>query len=59
MIMLMGRDYVFKMQPPMSLLFMPQIIYEHGEPWWNDINRVKLLIHQPEVSGNPTSRVIW
>jgi hypothetical protein len=29
-------------------------IYEHGEPWWNDINRGKFLIHPPELSGNPT-----
>jgi hypothetical protein len=36
-------------------LFIPQVIYEHGEPWWNDIEREKLLIHPPELSGNPTS----
>jgi hypothetical protein len=34
------------------------VIYEHGEPWWNYINRENLLIHQPENSGNPTSRAI-
>jgi hypothetical protein len=22
-----------------SLLFIPQMIYEHGEPWWNDTDR--------------------
>jgi hypothetical protein len=31
------------------------VIYEHGEQWWNDINRGKLPIHPPELSGNPTS----
>jgi hypothetical protein len=30
-------------------LFIPQVIYEHGEPWWNDISRGKLLIHPPEL----------
>jgi hypothetical protein len=26
----------------MGLLFIPQIIYESGEPWWNDIVKGKL-----------------
>jgi hypothetical protein len=30
-------------------------MHEHGEPWWNDINRGKLLICPPGLSGNPTS----
>jgi hypothetical protein len=29
-------------------------IYEHGEPWWNDIDRSKLLIRPSEVSWNTT-----
>jgi hypothetical protein len=33
-------------------LFIPQEIYEHGEPRWNDIDRRKLLIRPPELSGN-------
>jgi hypothetical protein len=37
----------------------PQVIYEHGETWWNDINRGRLLIRPPELSGNPTSRAAW
>jgi hypothetical protein len=41
--------------PPMGLLFIPQVIYEHEEPWWNDTDREKLLIHPPEISDNPTS----
>jgi hypothetical protein len=28
---------------------------EHGEPQCNDIDRGKLLIHPPELSGKPTS----
>jgi hypothetical protein len=39
----------------MGLLFIPKVIEEHGEPWWNDDDREKLLIHPPELSGNPTS----
>jgi hypothetical protein len=38
---------------------MPHVIYEHGETWWNKVDRIKLLICPPELPGNPTSRVIW
>jgi hypothetical protein len=37
----------------MGLLFIPQAIYEHENPWWN-INRGK-LIHSPDLLGKPTS----
>jgi hypothetical protein len=37
-IMSTGWDYVSELQPPMGL-FIPQVIYEHGEPWLNDIDR--------------------
>jgi hypothetical protein len=33
----------------------PQVIYEHGEPRWNDIDRGKLLISPAYLSGNPNS----
>jgi hypothetical protein len=39
----------------MDLLFITQIICEHGEPWRNDIDRGKLVIRPPELSGIPTS----
>jgi hypothetical protein len=39
----------------MGLLFIPQVIHEHEELWWNDIDRGKLLIRSPGLSGNPTS----
>jgi hypothetical protein len=39
--MLMGWDYVSELLPPMGLLFISQVIYEYGEPWWNDSDRVK------------------
>jgi hypothetical protein len=48
-IMSVGRDYVFEVRRPEDLLFIPQMIYKHGEPWWNDVNRGKLLIHLPEL----------
>jgi len=39
-------------------LLIPQSIDEHGEPWWNDIDRGKLLIRSApaELSSNPTNR---
>jgi hypothetical protein len=46
MIMSMGWDYVSELRPP---TVHPQVKYEHGEPWWNDIDRGK-LIHPPELS---------
>jgi hypothetical protein len=29
------------LQPPTGILFIPQVIHEYGEPWWNDIDRGK------------------
>jgi hypothetical protein len=37
-----GWETVSELQPPMGLLFILQMIYEYGEPWWNDTNRRKL-----------------
>jgi hypothetical protein len=31
------------------------VIYEHGKPWWSDIDRGKLLIRPQDLSGNLTS----
>jgi hypothetical protein len=39
----------------MGLLSIPQVIYEHGKPWWNYTDRGKFLICPPQPSGNPTS----
>jgi hypothetical protein len=55
MMMLMECDYVCGLQPTTDLLFILQVIYERGVPWWSDIDRVKLLILAPELSGIPTS----
>jgi hypothetical protein len=39
--MSMGWDDVSELRPQTGLLFIPQVIYENGEPRWNDIDRVK------------------
>jgi hypothetical protein len=39
--MSMGWDYVSELRPATGLLFIPQIIYEYGEPRWNDTDRGK------------------
>jgi hypothetical protein len=57
-IMSMGLNYVLELPPQTGLLFIPQMLYEHGGTWWNDVDRGKLLIRPPELSGNPTSRII-
>jgi hypothetical protein len=41
---------VSELRPPTGLLFIPQAIYEHGEPWWNVVERQKLLTCSPEQS---------
>jgi hypothetical protein len=38
-----------------GLLFIPQVIYEHGELLLNYIDKGKLLTHPAELSGNPLS----
>jgi hypothetical protein len=37
--MSMERDYVSELRPPTGLLFTPQVIYEYGQPRWNDADR--------------------
>jgi hypothetical protein len=34
-------ENVFEFRPPTGLLFISQMIYEYGEPRWNDIDRKK------------------
>jgi hypothetical protein len=51
----MGKDYVCELRPAAGLLFILQVIYEHGKPWRNEVDRGKLLIHPPELFGNPIS----
>jgi hypothetical protein len=55
MIMSMRWDYVCELRPPAGLLFIPKNIYEYGDPWWNGIDKGKLLIRLPDLSGNHAS----
>jgi hypothetical protein len=43
----------------MGVLFVPQVLFERGEPWWNEVDGGKLLIRPHELSSNPASRVVW
>jgi hypothetical protein len=38
----------------MGLLFISHVMYEHAEPWWNDIDRGNFLTRPRKLSGNPT-----
>jgi hypothetical protein len=42
MIMSMGKNYVSEGQVPAGFLFIPKVIYEHGEPWWIDDDERKI-----------------
>jgi hypothetical protein len=46
----MGRDYASELRPPMGLLSIPQVIYEHEETRWNDIEKGK-LIRPPDLTS--------
>jgi hypothetical protein len=48
-------DCVSELRPPAGLLFIPQVMYEHGESWWSDINSGKLSIRPSELAVNPTN----
>jgi hypothetical protein len=37
--MSMGPDDVSELRPPTQLLFIPQVIYEYGQPRWNDTGK--------------------
>jgi hypothetical protein len=51
----MGWDYVCEIRPSTVVLFIAQVIHEHGELWWNEFDREYYLICQPELSENSTS----
>jgi hypothetical protein len=55
MIMLMGRECVSERRQPTGLWLIPQAIYKHGEPWWNEIKRKKLLLSPTQLSGKTAS----
>jgi hypothetical protein len=35
----MESDYISELWPPIGLLFIPQMVDEYEEPWWNGIDR--------------------
>jgi hypothetical protein len=41
--------------PQAGLLFIPEVVYEHGDAWWNGIDRGQLLIRPSELSSYPTT----
>jgi hypothetical protein len=45
----MRRDYVSEFLPPTGLLFIPQ----HGETWWNDLDRGNSFVHQSSLASLP------
>jgi hypothetical protein len=55
MIISIGWDYVSELRPQTGLLFIPQVIHEHAEQWWNESTEEN-LIRPPGFSANPTSR---
>jgi hypothetical protein len=49
-----GVRYVSELRWTTGLLFIPQVIYEHGEPWWNDVNRGNSwLVHPSSLAILP------
>jgi hypothetical protein len=48
-------DYVSELRSPTGILFIPQVIYEYGERWWNSVDRWKFLIFPPEICGSSSS----
>jgi hypothetical protein len=51
----MSWDYVSEPWQTADVLFTAQVIPEHEEPWWNNIDREIRLIRPPEVSSDSTS----
>jgi hypothetical protein len=41
----------------MGLFFIPQVIYVHGEPWWN-ISRRKHLNHPTELDNSTRRHLV-
>jgi len=37
----MSVECVSQQRSPTSIVFIPHMVHEQGESWWNDIDRVK------------------
>jgi phage pi2 protein 07 len=51
---LLRRDDVSELRSPTDLLFIPQVIYEHGKPRWDAIDGGK-VIRPSELTGRASS----
>jgi hypothetical protein len=56
--MSVGWDYVSELWSPMDLLFIPKMIHEHGEPWWNAIYKGKANNSREKIYHSATSSTI-
>jgi hypothetical protein len=47
-------DHVSELRPPLGLPFIPQVTYEHREPWWNSwfVHQSFLVTLPPESYRN-------
>jgi hypothetical protein len=64
-----GWDYVSELRPLTGLLFIPQMIYESGEPRWNDIDKgkteklaekpVPMQLYPPQIPHGLTQVQTW
>jgi hypothetical protein len=51
-----GWDFDSELWPPTGLLFVSQKIYEHGELWWNDVDRGNSrFVHHSSLAINQQS----
>jgi hypothetical protein len=50
--MSMGWDYISELLPPKGLLFIPKVMYKHGEPWLNDTDKGK-------KTPDSSTRALW
>jgi hypothetical protein len=60
-IMSTGWDYVSELRPPTGLLFISpdDSLYEHGEPWWDDIDRGNSwFVHQSPWQSYQQSHIV-
>jgi hypothetical protein len=56
--MSVGWEYVSELWSPMDLLFIPKMIHEHGEPWWNAIYKGKAKNSEKKIYHSATSSTI-
>jgi hypothetical protein len=57
----MGWDNVSELQSPTGLLFILQVKYEYGEPWWDDTDRGNKIIRREtwQSATLSTTNIMW